>query len=167
MCSSDLVLERGDGPFRVLGGANRIDTSNLTASATDGSTVERVVRAALADAGVTAAEIASIKAHGTGTVDNDLAEGRGLVRTFGDPPPFVSLKGALGHTLGAAGALEIALWLGCLTAGFLPASPGFGEPDPSIGARPLTAPIPAPRGAHLFDAFGFGGSCVAIVVADA
>lgn len=162
-----LVLERGDGPFRLLGGANRIDTSNLTASATDGSTVERVVRAALADAGIAPTAVVSVKAHGTGTVDNDLAEGRGLARTFGAPPPFASLKGALGHTLGAAGALEAALWLGCLEAGFLPASVGFEEPDPEIGVGPLRERIPAPRGAHLLDAFGFGGSCVALVVSDA
>jgi 3-oxoacyl-(acyl-carrier-protein) synthase len=163
-----LVLRRGEGPFRLVGSANAIDTGNLTASSTDGATVERVVRAALRDAGVEPAQVRSVKAHGTGTVDNDLAEGRGLVRALGaSPPPTASLKGAIGHTLGAAGALEAALWMACLSAGFVPASSGFSEPDLEIGMAPIAAPLPAPRGAHLLDAFGFGGSCVALVLADA
>lgn len=157
-----LVLDAdGEGPFEVLGSANRIDPSHLTASATDGSMVEAVLRAAVRDA-----DIVSIKAHGTGTRDNDLAEGRGIARAFETPPPFASLKGSLGHTLGAAGAVETALWLGCLQEGFLPASQGFSELDPDIGIAPITQQIPARSGAHLFNAFGFGGSCVALLMAD-
>lgn len=162
-----VVIDAGDGPFQLLGADNCIDTTNLTASTTDGSTVERVIRGAIERSGLTPNDIVSVKAHGTGTQDNDLAEGRGLVRVFGTPPPFASLKGALGHTLGAAGTIELALWLGALQAGFLPASVGFADVDEDIGASPLTTSIPAPRGAHLFDAFGFGGSCVAFVVRDA
>jgi len=158
-----LVLDAdGEGPFTVRGSANRIDPSHLTASAADGSMVEAVIREAVRDD-----DIVSIKAHGTGTRDNDLAEGRGIARVWEEPPPFASLKGSLGHTLGAAGALETALWLGCLREGFLPASQGFAEADPEIGVAPITQEIPARSGAHLFNAFGFGGSCIALVVADA
>ncbi len=160
-----LVLTRGAGRFELLGAANTIDTSNLTASATDGSTVEQVIRAAIAASGLTPADVVTIKAHGTGTVDNDLAEGRGIGRVFVAPPPFASLKGALGHTLGAAGALEVVLWLAALDAGFYPGSLGFAQEDPDIGLSP-TAGGPAVRGAHLFNAFGFGGSCVSLVVRD-
>ncbi len=161
-CGVVILDAEGEGPFVVRGSSNRIDHSHLTASATDGSTVERVIREAVGDD-----EIVTIKAHGTGTRDNDLAEGRGVARAFGDPPPFASLKGSLGHTLGAAGALETALWLGCLRAGFCPPSRGFCELDPDIGVSPITQQIPALSGAHLFNAFGFGGSCVAMVIADA
>jgi 3-oxoacyl-(acyl-carrier-protein) synthase len=130
--------------------------------------VEGVIRGALSRSGVEPGEVVTIKAHGTGTVDNDLAEGRGIARVFGaSPPAFASLKGALGHTLGAAGALEVALWLGALSAGFVPGSVGFAEADPDIGVTPTVAPLPAPRGVHLFNAFGFGGSCVAFAVRDA
>jgi 3-oxoacyl-(acyl-carrier-protein) synthase len=164
-----LVIDRGAaGAFHLLGSANRIDVSNLTGSATDGSTVEAVIRGALAHSKVDPEQVVSVKAHGTGTVDNDLAEGRGIARAFpGSRPPFASLKGAIGHTLGAAGAIEAALWLGCLDAGFLPASTGFGEPDPDIGVIPATAVQVAPRGVHVFNSFGFGGSCVAFAVRDA
>lgn len=164
-----LVVDRGAaGAFHLLGSANRIDVSNLTGSATDGSTVEAVIRGALAHSRVGDGEVVSVKAHGTGTVDNDLAEGRGIARAFpGKRPPFASLKGAIGHTLGAAGAIEAALWLGCLDAGFLPGSTGFEEPDPDIGVTPLVDRRAAPRGVHVFNSFGFGGSCVAFAVRDA
>lgn len=162
-----LVLERGPARFELLGDANVLDPSHLTASATDGSTAERVMADALRSSGLAPGDVVSIKAHGTGTRDNDLAEGRGIARLFGgSPPPFASLKGALGHTLGAAGSLEVALWLGCLAEGFLPASIGFEQVDPEIGLQPLREPRQAPRGAHLFGAFGFGGSCVAVVIRD-
>lgn len=158
---------RDRAAFHLLGSDNVIDTSNLTGSATDGSTVEGVIRGALARSGVTTDEVVTVKAHGTGTVDNDLAEGRGIARTFGPtPPPFASLKGAIGHTLGAAGAIEASLWLGCLARGIVPASVGFGVEDPEIGVTPTTATIVAPRGVHVFNSFGFGGSCVSFVVRD-
>jgi 3-oxoacyl-(acyl-carrier-protein) synthase len=164
-----VVIDAGaDGPFHLLDGDNRVDLSSMTASSTDGSTVEDVIRGALARSAVDPGEVVSIKAHGTGTVDNDLSEGRGIARVFGAaPPPFSSLKGALGHTLGASGALELALWLGALRAGFLPASIGFLDADPEIGVTPLSEARAAPRGVHLFHAFGFGGSCVAFAVRDA
>jgi len=162
-----LVLERGSGGFEVLGADNGIDTANLTASATDGSTVERVIRRALAASDVAPENIATIKAHGTGTIDNDLAEGRGIARVFGPrPPAFASLKGSLGHTLGAAGALETVLWLAALRAGFVPGSIGFEEGDPDIGVSPTRESSEARVGAHLLHAFGFGGSCVAAVIRD-
>ncbi len=160
-----LVLERGEGPFQLAGWSNHLDPGNLTSSSTDGLTAEAVIRAALDHAGVTPAQVVGIKSHGTGTIDNDLGEGLGIGRVFGSaPPPFVSLKGALGHTLGAAGTLELVLWLAALAAGFRPGSLGFTEQDPAIGLSPSLDPGPADRGVHIFDAFGFGGSCIALVV---
>lgn len=163
-----VVIERGAGDFEFLGGENRVDLSSMTASSTDGSTVETVIRGALSASGVSESDVVSIKAHGTGTVDNDLSEGRGIARVFGDsPPPFASLKGALGHSLGAAGALELVLWLATLRAGFLPGSIGFADRDAEIGVSPIVGNLSAPRGVHLFHAFGFGGSCIAFTVRDA
>ncbi|MSP56306.1 MAG: hypothetical protein EXR69_11995 [Myxococcales bacterium] len=165
--------DAGAPSFWLLGSANRIDTSNLTGSAVDGSTVEAVIRGALTDSGVGPLDVRTIKAHGTGTVDNDLAEGRGILRAFGSRhPPFASLKGAMGHTLGAAGAIEAVLWLACLRAGFVPGSVGFGEADPEIAVQPnrctratVDPPVDLALGVHLFNSFGFGGSCVSFAVA--
>ena len=162
-----LVVEPGDGPYHLLGSDNQLDSSHLTASATDGSMTARVMQGALDRSGVGIGDVVSIKAHGTGTRDNDLAEGRGIARVFGaQPPSLTSLKGAIGHTLGAAGVLEVVLWLASMQAGFRPGTVGFSEADPDIGVAPA-APGLAVSGAHLFGSFGFGGSCVALVVRDA
>ncbi len=160
-----LVMEPGEGRFQLEGWSNHLDPGNLTASSTDGATAEAVMRAALDHAGLTTDQVVAIKAHGTGTIDNDLGEGRGIARLFGaEHPPFVSLKAALGHTLGAAGALELVLWLAAQEAGFQAPSVGFERPDPEIGVEPAATVGPARTGAHLLGAFGFGGSCVSLVV---
>lgn len=149
----------------LLGGAARCDPYHMTASSPDGTGGETVIRAACAAAGVDPAAIVAIKAHGTGTPDNDQAEGRALVRVWGDAiPPFASLKRVLGHTMGAAGMVELAAFAGCLEAGFVPASAGFATPDPEIGATPLTARAPFAGGDVLLNYFGFGGNSVSLVV---
>ncbi|MEZ4318429.1 MAG: beta-ketoacyl synthase N-terminal-like domain-containing protein [Myxococcota bacterium] len=166
-CGVVVLGTDAEGPYRVEGSANVLAAGHLTSSATDGSTAEAVMAGALASSGRSPEEVVTLKAHGTGTRDNDLAEGAGIRRLFGTPPPFSSLKGAIGHTLGAAGAVEMALWLAALQAGFVPASAGFSALDPEIGVSPQRSLVPAPRGTHLFNAFGFGGSCIAQVVCDA
>src|SRR3546814_16264814 len=94
------------------------------------------MRMALADAGVHAGEITAIKAHGTATRANDLAEGLGLTLVFGEaPPPFTSLKPVLGHTLGACGALETAAFIACLDPGFIPATHHLDKTDPELDRK--------------------------------
>ena len=84
---------------------------------------------------------------------------------FGDNlPPVVSLKGAIGHALGAAGAVETALWLSCLEEGLLPRSFGFTQIDPELGFAPSQVNIPAVDGAYLFTFFGFGGTCTSYLI---
>ncbi|HLZ18744.1 MAG TPA: hypothetical protein VKO67_03985, partial [Smithellaceae bacterium] len=79
-------------------------------------------------------------------------------------PPVISLKGAIGHGLGAAGAVETALWLSCLEEGTLPVSFGFTEVDPEIGFTPSQVNRPAANGAYLFTFFGFGATCTGYVI---
>jgi len=141
------------------------DNSSLTSAGTDGEMVKTVVQESLSRAGVEPGAIVAVKAHGTGTRDNDLSEGRGLARVFGEKcPPVVSLKGAIGHGLGAAGAVETALWLSCLEEGTLPVSFGFTEIDPEIGFAPSQVNRPAPKGSYLFTFFGFGATCTSYVI---
>ena len=104
--------------YRFAGGYLFNDNNSLTSAGTDGELVKDVVERSLTSAGVAPRDVVAIKAHGTGTRDNDLSEGRGLAKVFGEHlPPVISLKGAIGHTLGAAGAVETAIWLSCLEEG--------------------------------------------------
>jgi 3-oxoacyl-[acyl-carrier-protein] synthase-1 len=165
-----LVLERADAAtrgFRLLGGANLCDIHHVTSANPDGSGMARCMQRALADAETAAREIVSVKAHGTGSAENDAAEVVAMRTVFGAAlPPFTALKRYIGHTLGACGAMETVALLAGLRAGFLPAAAGFHEADPALDARPLTAPMAAPRGAHLLNFFGFGGNYASLVVAD-
>ena len=151
--------------YRFAGGYLFNDNNSLTSAGVDGELVGNVIRQSLTAAQISPAEIVAIKAHGTGTRDNDLSEGKGMVKVFGDNlPPVVSLKGAIGHALGAAGAVETALWLSCLEEGMLPKSFGFTQIDPELGFAPSQINIPAPDGAYLFTFFGFGGTCTSYLI---
>ncbi len=169
--ASCIILEQGNDQtaaknhYALDGGYLFNDNSSLTSAGTDGEMVKTVVQEALTRAGISPEDIAAVKAHGTGTRDNDLSEGRGLSKVFGGKlPPVISLKGALGHELGAAGAVETALWLSCLEEGTLPVSFGFTEIDPDIGFVPSQENLPAPKGAYLFTFFGFGATCTSYVI---
>jgi 3-oxoacyl-(acyl-carrier-protein) synthase len=121
---------------------------------------------ALADAGLQPADVAVIKAHGTGSLDNDTAEAAAVRTLFGAPlPPFTAIKRYLGHTLGACGAVELAAFLGCLRAGFVPPAAGFRHPDPALQIQPLTEFRPAPTGAVMLNFFGFGGNYASLLIA--
>lgn len=170
--AAGVVLEARVGArksrFEVLDGAIAHDPGHIAAGSSDGATAALVMQRALERAGLTISDVTAIKAHGTGTRVNDLGELRGLERVFGKTvPPFASLKGAFGHTLGASTALELTVWLWALEGGFVPGSVGFR--DPIAGAlAPQQQPLPTHGrpGKHLFNSFGFGGTSASFVVED-
>jgi 3-oxoacyl-(acyl-carrier-protein) synthase len=166
-----VILERGDkaryakSVYKFAGGYLFNDNSSLTSGGLDGELVKEVVAQTLSLSRVSASEIVAIKAHGTGTKDNDLSEGLGLHKLFGEKlSPVVSLKGALGHALGAAGAMETAVWLSCLEEGLIPKSFGFRQMDEEIGFAPAQKNNVASNGAYLCTFFGFGGTCTSYLI---
>jgi len=164
-----VLLETGDDDGsgdRLLGGANLCDTHHMTSATPDGSAMRSVMEMALADAGLQPADVAVIKAHGTGSLDNDTAEAAAMRALFGASlPPFTGIKRYLGHTLGACGAVELAAFLGCLRAGFVPPTAGFTQPDSALRITPLTGLRPAPKGAAMLNFFGFGGNYASLLIA--
>lgn len=148
--------------FRLLGGAQAIDTSSPTNSSPQA--IARVVQLALDDANVAATDIDLIKAHGTGTPNNDLSEGQALHLAFKELPPIVAMKGWFGHTLGACGAIETAALLGCIEEGHAPATAGFRNPDSDIGMSPQRETGSFDRGLVLLNTFGFGGNNSSLVL---
>ena len=151
--------------YKFAGGYQYNDIKSMTSAGIDGVTVNDVVGQTLTSAKISPGDVVAIKAHGTGTRDNDLSEGRGLLKLFGEKlPPVISLKGAIGHTLGAAGAVETAVWLSCCEEGFIPRSFGFSEIDPEIGFAPSQQNTEARNGAYLFTFFGFGGTCTSYLI---
>jgi 3-oxoacyl-[acyl-carrier-protein] synthase-1/3-oxoacyl-[acyl-carrier-protein] synthase II len=148
----------------VAGYGTATDAWHLTAPHPDCRGLALAVDQAFAQAGASWKDIAFINAHGTGTPTNDAAEGAFFARVCPDVP-FIATKGATGHTLGAAGAVEAVLSLAHLREGRLPASPGFDLPDPAIGAAPVSNPTPVRGVFALSQSLAFGGNNSVLLLA--
>jgi 3-oxoacyl-(acyl-carrier-protein) synthase len=114
---------------------------------------------------VSVGDIDYVNAHGTGTAFNDAMEARAIRATFGDraDPIVVSTKGYIGHTLGAAGAIEAVFVLESLLNGWIPASVGADPLDPEIGLNVPSASVDVDVRVALSNSFAFGGSNVSLV----
>ncbi len=109
------------------------DAYHLTSPEPNGEGVERVIRIALAHAGVTPDEVDAINAHGTATPFNDIAETRGIKRLFGERAreiPISGIKSMVGHCLGAAGGIESAICALALRDGVVPPTINYETKDP-------------------------------------
>ena len=132
------------------------DAGDLTAPDPEGAAA--AMRAALDDAGMEPGEIGYVNAHGTGTRLNDRAEAAALHAVFaGRPPPTSSSKGALGHTLVAAGGIEAVITVMALREGVLPPTAGFERADPECPLDPVPEARRAVLSGALSNSFAFGG----------
>ncbi|MDH5632381.1 MAG: hypothetical protein OEZ10_05220 [Gammaproteobacteria bacterium] len=149
----------------LRGGANLCDIHHVTSASPDGSSMARVMTNAMHDADISASDIVGIKAHGTGSNDNDTAESAAMHSVFHHQiPDFTVIKRYIGHTLGACGVVELTGFAGCLQAGFLPATAGYDQYDARLDVSPLAQAITARQGHYLLNYFGFGGNYASLVV---
>jgi 3-oxoacyl-(acyl-carrier-protein) synthase len=153
---------------RLLGYGATGDAYHTTMPQPDGTGATRAMAAALEDSGLEIGDVDHINAHGTGTRLNDPAESRAIHACFGPRAleiPVTSVKSSLGHTLGAAGALEMAASLLAANEGFIPPTLGCDEPDPECRLDIVaTSARPARVSRFLSNSFGFGGSNVCLAV---
>ena len=129
----------------VRGYASAADALHMTRPSPSGEGLVRAVTAALRASGVAPDEIGFVSAHGTATTFNDRMEAAALRTVFGERVatlPVNSIKGSIGHTLGAAGALEAIAAALVLSRGLIPPTAGFAEPDPTC---PLDVVSAVPR----------------------
>jgi 3-oxoacyl-(acyl-carrier-protein) synthase len=172
--SAALVLMTRDGGARgprlgrLLGHASTSDGSHVAAPDPNGRGLEFAVRSALEEAAFTPDDVDFVSAHGTGTPLNDRVEAEVLRRVLGRRAPEVpvnSIKGAVGHTMGAAAALEAIMCLLASREGVVPPTLGLEEPDPACG---LGHVIGSPRAVRprisLSTSLGFGGCNAALVL---
>jgi len=149
----------------VSGFAMACETTSATAPDPEGTGVAAAAGQALQAAGVRS--VGWVKTHGTGTKLNDAAECRGLARLLGPrftKVPLTSLKGAVGHAMGASGAIESVAAILALGRGVVPPSFGTLDVDPELG--PCRIALRAERstaGNVLVLSEGFGGRCAALV----
>jgi 3-oxoacyl-[acyl-carrier-protein] synthase II len=169
-----LVLEEGEAArargARILGtlrgyGATA-DAYHLTAPDEHGDGAAAAMARAIEDGGFTPADVVYVNAHGTSTLLNDRAETLALKRVFGERAgtvPISSTKSAIGHLLGAAGAVEAVATILALRARVVPPTLGLEQPDPELDldyvpgvARPLELGD-GQRAIAISSSFGFGG----------
>ena len=132
------LSDEGDGPFLAMQGA--LQVANLTADKID-----------------------FINAHGTGTENNDQVESKAMIRLFSNPPAFASTKGNIGHTLGAAGAIEAVYSILSLMHQEVYANLHYKNPIAAAGLSLVLSYKKMPVNHVMSNSFGFGGNCSSLI----
>jgi 3-oxoacyl-[acyl-carrier-protein] synthase II len=128
--SLDSALRRGVPILaEIVGFACVTDTSNIANP--NAESMERCMRLALRDAGVEAADVAYVNAHATATAQGDVAEAEAIHAVFGSDVPVSSLKGHIGHTMAASGAIELIGTIAMMQRGELIATHNLDHVDPA------------------------------------
>jgi 3-oxoacyl-[acyl-carrier-protein] synthase II len=156
--AADAAVRRARVRARLIGYGATADAHHMTAPDPTGTGVERAIRAALADGDIQPNEVDHVNAHGTSTPLNDLTESRVLARCLGPGAAVTSTKGVVGHTLGAAGAIEAAFTVLAVEHGIVPPTANLDRQDPEIDID-VVAKQPRVRqiSVALSNSFGFGG----------
>lgn len=168
-----LRLRAQPARWQIAGGANVVDGRNP--SGTEAGAVDAMCREALARSGLRPEDIDLVKVQAAGSPVNDAIEAEALRALFAPLPPLVSLKSAIGHTLGAAGAAELALLVGCIEGGTEGGTEGCTEGeawpradyalDDALGVV-LSTQAPRVLRHVLLNVVGFGGGHAALVLKD-
>ena len=151
--------------WRISGLRTGIDAYSTTGPDPEGGPIASVISDCLNEAQISASNIELIKVQAAGSQGTDLAEANALHQIFGkNLPAMVSLKSAIGHTLGASGIAELVALLACLEADQIPATAGFQQADPKIGA---ISPVDR-NNCHIkramLNLIGFGGGLATMIV---
>jgi 3-oxoacyl-[acyl-carrier-protein] synthase II len=163
--AAERARARGARPLaRLLGVGTSLDAHAVTAPHPEGHGAWLAMRRALEDAGVGPEAVDYVNAHGTGTQVGDQAEACAIRRLFPDGIPVCSLKGSVGHTIAAAGPVELVGSIVTMLAGFMPPTVGCLDPDPACPIDVIQEPRWRTPRLILSNSFGFGGQNAAILV---
>ncbi|MFA5362109.1 MAG: beta-ketoacyl synthase N-terminal-like domain-containing protein [Candidatus Omnitrophota bacterium] len=148
----------------IAGWAMTNDANHMTGPSRDGSGLKCAIQKALERADVSAGDVGAISSHGTGTVYNDSMEMKAYAGVFGNPMPLYSIKGAVGHTMGAAGLIETAIALRVLRERVIPATIGLRDADPEAQNWVSLEKRKLEKNVVLLNNSGFGGVNAALIL---
>ena len=156
---ADAAQQRGAMPLaEVVSLGLSCDAYHPTSPQPDGIGMRAAMQAAIDSAAIIHADIDWVNTHGSGTRASDAAEAKALHGLFGaSMPPTSGSKGAIGHALGAASAIELAICILGLQHQTIPPTPGHEEPDAAFGIACTRAPLKRPLRWVLNNASAFGG----------
>ena len=147
----------------LLGAGTSVDGYAATAPQPEGLGAEAAMRSALRDAGLDATAVDYVNAHATGTPVGDSAEAAAIRRVV--PTAQVSsIKGAVGHTIAAAGAIEAVACIAALEGGFMPGTAGLETIDPQLNVSVVRGPLGRAPEVVMSNSFGFGGQNASLVL---
>jgi 3-oxoacyl-[acyl-carrier-protein] synthase I len=152
------------GDIVVSGIGESSDAHHMSAPHPEGLGATLAMQSALKMAGLAPADIDYIALHGTATPSNDAAEGKAVFGLFGAATPCSSLKGHIGHTLGAAGAVNAVVCALALRHDMAPAGAGTRDVDPALHVNYALDNMDKPMRHVLSNSFGFGGSNCSLVL---
>jgi 3-oxoacyl-(acyl-carrier-protein) synthase len=165
-----LVLEAADVVAdkkcyaKVAGYGNSNDAYHASSMSDDATGITIAINKALDSAGILAADIDYINAHGTGTQNNDLVEITGFKAIFETIPPFSSTKSYIGHTLGAAGAVEAIYSVFSLVEGAFYPNLNFKTPIGNLNVLPITEVVHKENVRYVMsNSYGFSGNCTSLI----
>ncbi len=147
----------------LLGIGESSDAYHMSAPHPEGLGARRAMQGALASAALHPVDIDYINLHGTGTPSNDRSESQAVTSIFGPMTPCSSTKGATGHTLGAAGALEAVISALAIKNGLMPGGVHTINIDPTLTAHYIRENRRAPVARVLSNSFGFGGTNCSLI----
>lgn len=160
------ACERGATPYAAVTGAGRTaDAHHATRPAESGDGLRRCIAQALGDASREPAVVDYVNAHATSTLIGDAREAAALNAAFATAgvPPTTSIKGHLGHTLGAAGAIEAAVVAQTIDEGTIPPTLNYETRDPDCDLPVVTDPYEMAVDVAVSTSAGFGGTNGALV----
>jgi len=152
-----------DAAVLLLGIGESSDAYHMSSPHPDGLGARMAMQDALKMAGLQPTGIDYINLHGTATATNDAVEGKAVAALFGPHTPCSSTKGATGHTLGAAGAVEAVICALALQHGLLPGGLGTQQLDPTLDIDYLLDNRERPAARVLSNSFGFGGTNCSLI----
>ncbi len=149
----------------ITGSGISNDANHITGPSRDGAGLAHAIQGAIRMSGLSPANVSAFCAHGTGTRYNDSMEMAAATKVFGDRLlPVFSIKGAIGHTLGAAGGIEIALCARAIEEKTVPPTSGLVEPELFAGGRVMARSQIFSGNTLLTSNSGFGGVNAALVL---
>ena len=158
-----VLIGKEESLWTLLGGYSNCNSLNITSVSPTGEEYVQVMERAISLSKVNKEQIDVIKAHATSTPTNDLSEINAISKMFDSSVRFTAIKPYIGHTLGACGILELALFISCIDDGFIPKT--LHHKNSIIeGYKPLEKDESTQGGIFMLNYFGFGGNNTSLII---
>jgi 3-oxoacyl-[acyl-carrier-protein] synthase I len=160
---ASILIGKDKSPWSLISGFSNCDSATITSVSESGDEFAKVIKNSLAVSALSPKDITALKAHATSTTTNDIAEINAIKTVFNEDIVFTALKPYLGHTLGACGVLELAVFMASIDEGFIPKTLGHKD---SIYKNyvPLLEHKKCTNGIFMLNYFGFGGSNTSLII---